>query len=196
MSVSTVEQRETALKTAQAQFAAANNALSVTEADRKARDAERQELEVRIGRTEVTAPVAGLVSRRSAKLGALASSAGEPLFRIIVDGAVDLEADAPEQSLTRFAVGMPASIRLPGVKDPAAGRVRLISQEVDRAEVAPARSASPFQTCRTPISAPSPRPRSNSSVATGSARRPPPSSATATWRVSSWCATAWPRNAR
>ena len=133
MSVSTVEQRETALKTAEAQFAAANNALSVAEADRKARDAERQELEVRIGRTEVTAPVAGLVSRRSAKLGATASSAGEPLFRIIVDGAVDLEADAPEQSLTRFAVGMPASIRLPGVKDPAPGRVRLISQEVDRA---------------------------------------------------------------
>ncbi len=133
MSVSTVEQRETALKTAEAQFASASNALAVAEADRKARDAERQELEVRIGRTEVTAPVAGLVSRRSAKLGAMASSAGEPLFRIIVDGAVDLEADAPEQSLTRFANGMPASIRLPGVKDPAPGRVRLISQEVDRA---------------------------------------------------------------
>src|SRR5208283_1135060 len=118
MSVSTVEQRETALKTAQAQLAAANNALSVAEADRKARDAERQELEVRIGRTEIKAPVAGLVSRRSAKLGATASAAGEPLFRIIVDGAVDLEADAPEQSLTRFANGMPATIHLPGVPDP------------------------------------------------------------------------------
>ena len=133
MSASTVEQRETAMKTAQAQLAGASNALSVAEADRKARDAERQELEVRIGRTEVTAPVAGLVSRRSAKLGATASGVGEPLFRIIVDGAVDLEADAPEQSLTRFADGMPASIGLPGVSDPVPGRVRLISQEVDKA---------------------------------------------------------------
>ena len=133
MSVSTIEQRETALKTAQAQLAAANNALSVAEADRKARDAERQELEVRIGRADVTAPVSGLVSRRSAKLGATASGAGEPLFRIIVDGAVDLEADAPEQSLIRFANGMPATIRLPGVADPVHGRVRLISQEVDKA---------------------------------------------------------------
>ena len=72
ISVSTIEQRETALKIAQAQFAAANNALSVAEADRKSRDAERQELQVRIARTEVKAPVSGLVSRRSAKLGATA----------------------------------------------------------------------------------------------------------------------------
>jgi len=133
MSASTIEQRQTALKTAQAQLASAVSALNVAEADRKARDAERQELEVRIARTEVTAPVSGLVSRRSARLGATASGAGEPLFRIIVDGAVDLEADAPEQSLTRFAVGMPAEIRLPGVADPVDGHVRLISQEVDKA---------------------------------------------------------------
>ena len=133
MSVSTVEQRETAQKTAQAQLGAAMNALAAAEADRKSRDAERQELQVRIGRTVVTAPVSGLVSRRSARIGATASGAGEPMFRIIVDGAVDLEADAPEQSLTRVATGMPANLRLPGVQDPIAGRVRLISQEVDRA---------------------------------------------------------------
>jgi RND family efflux transporter MFP subunit len=133
MSVSTVEQRETALKTAQAQLAASNNALSVAEADRKARDAERQELLVRIGRTEVTAPVAGLISRRSARLGATASGAGEPLFRIIADGAVDLEAEAPQQSLTRIADGMPTILHLPGVQEPVHGQVRLISQEVDKA---------------------------------------------------------------
>ena len=133
MSASTIEQRETAMKTAQAQLAAAKNALSVAEADRKSRDAERQELLVKVSRTEVKAPVSGLVSRRSAKLGAAASSAGEPLFRIIVDGAVDLEADAPEQSLARFAVGMPATLRLPGVADPIAGSVRLVTEEVDKA---------------------------------------------------------------
>src|ERR1700722_3339086 len=67
MSASTVEQREMAMKTAQAQLSAAQNALGVSEADRKSRDAERQELQVRVGRTEVKAPVAGIVSRRSAK---------------------------------------------------------------------------------------------------------------------------------
>jgi HlyD family secretion protein len=133
MSASTIEQRQTAMKTAQAQLSAANNALTVAEADRTSRDAERQELLVRIARTEVKAPVSGLVSHRAARMGATASSAGEPLFRIIVDGAVDLEADAPEQSLARFAIGMPATLRLPGVDDPVQGTVRLITQEVDKA---------------------------------------------------------------
>ena len=133
MSLSTIEQRETAMKTAEAQLAAARNALRLAEADRKSRDAERQELLVRIDRTEVKAPVSGVVSRRSAKLGADAMSAGEPLFRIIQDGAIDLEADVPEQSLARLAVGMPAELKLPGVEGAVAGRVRLVNQEVDKA---------------------------------------------------------------
>ena len=133
MAASTIEQREMAMKTAQAQLSAAQNALSVSEADRKSRDAERQELQVRIGRTEVKAPVSGIVSRRSARLGASASTSGEPLFRIIEDGAVDLEADVPEQTLARLAVGMPAELKLPGVEGPVSGRVRLVNQEVDKA---------------------------------------------------------------
>ena len=133
MAASTVQQREMAMKTAQAQLSAAQNALSVSEADRKSRDAERQELQVRIGRTEVKAPVAGLVSRRSARVGASASTSGEPLFRIIEDGAVDLEADVPEQTLAKLAVGMPAELKLPGVEGAVSGRVRLVNQEVDKA---------------------------------------------------------------
>jgi RND family efflux transporter MFP subunit len=133
MAASTVEQREMAMKTAQAQLAAARFALGLAEADRKSRDAERQELMVRIDRTEVKAPVAGIVSRRSARLGASASTSGEPLFRIIEDGAIDLEADVPEQTLARLAVGMPAELKLPGVESAVSGRVRLVNQEVDKA---------------------------------------------------------------
>jgi HlyD family secretion protein len=133
MAASTIEQREMAMKTAQAQLAAAKFALGVAEADRKSRDAERQELTVRIDRTEVKAPVAGIVSRRSAKLGASASTSGEPLFRIIEDGAIDLEADVPEQTLAQLAVGMPAELKLPGVEGAIVGRVRLVNQEVDKA---------------------------------------------------------------
>jgi HlyD family secretion protein len=133
MAASTVEQREMAMKTAQAQLAAAQFALGVAEADRKSRDAERQELLVRIDRTEVKAPVGGIVSRRSAKLGASASTSGEALFRIIEDGAVDLEADVPEQTLAKLVVGMPAELKLPGVERAVSGRVRLVNQEVDKA---------------------------------------------------------------
>jgi RND family efflux transporter MFP subunit len=133
MAASTIEQREMAMKTAQAQLAAAQNALGVAQADRKSRDAERQELEVRINRTDVKAPVAGIISRRSARLGASASTSGEPLFRIIEDGAIDLEADVPEQTLARLAVGMPAELKLPGVERAVLGHVRLVNQEVDKA---------------------------------------------------------------
>jgi HlyD family secretion protein len=133
MAASTVQQREMAMKTAQAQLAAAQFALGVAQADRKSRDAERQELLVRIDRTEVKAPVSGIVSRRSAKLGADASTSGEPLFRIIEDGAIDLEADVPEQELARLAVGMPAELKLPGVEGAVSGHVRLVDQEVDKA---------------------------------------------------------------
>src|ERR1700729_626671 len=123
MAPSTIEQRERAMKTAQAQLSAAQNALSVSEADRKSRDAERQELTVRIDRTVVKAPVSGIVSRRSAKLGASASTSGEPLFRIIEDGAVDLEADVPEQTLARLAVCIPPELNLPGFEGAVSGRV-------------------------------------------------------------------------
>jgi RND family efflux transporter MFP subunit len=133
MAASTIEQREMAMKTAQAQLAAARFALGLAEADRKSRDAERQELQVRTDRTEVKAPVGGIVSRRSARLGASASTSGEPLFRIIKDGAVDLEADVPEQTLARLTVGMPAELKLPGVEGAVSGRVRLVNQEVDKA---------------------------------------------------------------
>jgi RND family efflux transporter MFP subunit len=133
MATSTVEQRETAFKTAQAQLAAAKSALSVAEADRKSRDAERMELRVRISRTEVKAPVSGVISRRAAKLGATVAFGGEPLFRIIEDGAIDLDAEAPEQYLSRLKIGMPAKLRLPGAAADVGGTVRLVSAEVDKA---------------------------------------------------------------
>ena len=133
MSASTVEQRQTAARTARAQLAAAKNALSVAQADRDSRAAERLELLVRIARTEVTAPVSGIVSRRTARVGQTVAFSGEPMFRIIKDGALDLEAEVPEQSLVRLAVGMPAKLRLPGLEGEVDAKVRLVNEEVDKA---------------------------------------------------------------
>ena len=133
MAASTVEQRQINQKTAQAALSAAKDAIAVAQADRRARDADREELMVRIARTEVRAPVDGVISRRSAKIGATAAPGGEPLFRIISDGAIDLVADVPEQWLPRLEVGMPATLKLPGVEAPVAGSVRLVDQEVDKA---------------------------------------------------------------
>jgi HlyD family secretion protein len=127
----TLDQRIAAARSSAAQAAGAHSALAVAEAERRSRDAERREIMVRISRTEVRAPVAGVVSRRTARLGALAMGSADPLFRIITDGAIDLEAEVPQDSLARLALGMPAAIDLPG-GDRASGKVRLIASEVDK----------------------------------------------------------------
>ena len=127
----TLDQRVAAARSAEAQVAGARSALAVAQAERHSREAERRELMVRVGRTEVKAPVAGIVSRRTARLGALAMGSSDPLFRIISEGAIDLEAEVPQDSLAKLALGMPASIDLPG-DDHTRGKVRLISSEVDK----------------------------------------------------------------
>jgi HlyD family secretion protein len=128
-----LDQRVAAFRNADSALGAGKSALGVAQADKASREAERRELMVRIDRTEVRAPVAGIVSRRTARLGAMAMAAGDPLFRIITDGAIELEADVPEQSLARLATGMQAKIKLPGRDDEVVGSVRLISEEVDKA---------------------------------------------------------------
>jgi HlyD family secretion protein len=128
----TLDQRVAAARSTQAQFAAAQSALAVASADKRSREAERRELMVRIDRTDVRAPVAGLVSRRGARLGALAVGSGDPLFRIVTDGAIELAADVPEDSLAQLSVGMAANVDLPGPNNSGSGTVRLISSEVDQ----------------------------------------------------------------
>jgi RND family efflux transporter MFP subunit len=128
----TLDQRIAAFRTAQSQLGVGKSALAAAEADKASRAAERRELMVRIDRTEVKAPVAGIISRRTARLGAVALSASDAMFRIISDGAIELEAEIPEQSLARLEPGMQAKIALPGVPGEVEGSVRLISEEVDR----------------------------------------------------------------
>ena len=126
----TFEQRQAAAGTAAARFDAANNLLRVSEADRALADAQRRELLVRLARTDLRAPVAGRISRRIARQGAVVMGAGDPLFRIIQDDAVELEADVPEVSLAKLRPGQPAVVTTVG--GPRTGRVRLVSPEVNR----------------------------------------------------------------
>lgn len=133
LSQSSFDQRLAASRTGEAQLAAARSGLAVAVADKASQQAQRRELEVRIARTEVRAPVDGLVSRRTARLGALAMNGADPLFRIIAAGEIDLDAEAPDDVLARVRTGMTATIALQGVDDKVEGAVRLISAEVDKA---------------------------------------------------------------
>ena len=127
----TFEQRQAAAQMAAARLEANQNALHVAEADRNLAIAQRQELLVRLARTEVRAPVGGVVSRRTARLGSVVAGAGDPLFRIIQDGAIELEADVPELQLAKLRIGQTATVET--VAGARGGTVRLVSPEVNRA---------------------------------------------------------------
>jgi HlyD family secretion protein len=72
------------------------------------------------------------VTRKTIRLGQIAAMASGPLFTLIRDGAIELEADASETTLARIKVGQIVKVAPPGgvVVD---GRVRLVAPEVNRA---------------------------------------------------------------
>lgn len=124
------EQRQAAASMMGARTEASQNALHGAEADLALARAQAVELQVRLARTNIRAPVAGIVSRRTARLGAVVAGAGDPLFRIIQDGAVELEADVPELQLAKLRTGQPAQVETAGGSR--RGTVRLVSPEVNR----------------------------------------------------------------
>jgi HlyD family secretion protein len=88
-------------------------------------------VELMLSRTEVKAPVAGLISARNAQLGAIASAAAQPMFTIIRDGALELRVDVSQADMTRLAVGQPVSLRGAGDGDFITGKVALVEPIID-----------------------------------------------------------------
>jgi HlyD family secretion protein len=132
-SLDTFDQRQAASRGADARLASARQALTIAEAERASTDAARSEIELRIQRSEIKAPRAGMISRRNARQGAIASMAApDPLFRIIADAAVELEAEVPEADIPRLGIGKRVEVTPAGTSQPISGQIRLISPEVDR----------------------------------------------------------------
>ncbi len=79
----------------------------------------------------VTAPAEGVVVvPRSTIVGIMASERGEPLFRIITRGEMELLADVPARRLTAMAPGQLARVEVVGVGE-VPGRVRLVLPQTD-----------------------------------------------------------------
>jgi HlyD family secretion protein len=125
------DQREAAARMAQALLTASRNGLLFAEAEKAQVEAQRREFLWRRGNTEVKAPADGIVSRRDARIGAMAAGGAEPLFRIIAKGEIELDAEVPEAQLARLQVGQPGEISIAGIGS-IEGRVRLVSPEIDR----------------------------------------------------------------
>ena len=127
-----LDQRTSLARGAEARLAAAQDGLALAEADLAQTRAQRKELELKLARTEIRTPVAGIVSRRTARIGANTSLGGDALFRIIVGGEVELEAEVLEMHLARLTVGAPVEVFAASGRS-VTGRVRLLPAEVDRA---------------------------------------------------------------
>jgi HlyD family secretion protein len=79
---------------------------------------------------DVQAQVAGLVTRRSAIVGAMASARAEPLFMIVTQGELELAAEIPAKRFSSVSVGQAVTIRIIGVPE-ISGRIRFASASID-----------------------------------------------------------------
>lgn len=87
--------------------------------------------EVRLRQTEVLAPDSGVITSRSATIGAV-MPAGQELFKLIRQGRLEWRAEVPAGELSRLKPGMTAVITPPGGAA-VQGRVRLLAPTVDAA---------------------------------------------------------------
>ncbi|NVO17213.1 MAG: efflux RND transporter periplasmic adaptor subunit [Rhodoplanes sp.] len=79
----------------------------------------------------VRAPVNGVVIKSNATLGALASAKSpDPLFRIAVDGEIELMAEVPSIYLPKLSAGQTARVELEEGRE-IPGRVRLVPSEIN-----------------------------------------------------------------
>ncbi|KIQ02880.1 hemolysin secretion protein D [Agrobacterium tumefaciens] len=130
-SVSQVEQTASAADVAQARLQAAKQSVTVGEADIKVVDAQIADIDLKLSRTSVKTPVAGIVSAKNARVGAIASGSGNPLFTVIKDNAIELVADLSETDIQKVKAGQKAVIMVAGGTDRIEGEVRLVSPTVD-----------------------------------------------------------------
>ncbi len=94
-------------------------------------DAQIENVELQLARTQITAPFAGEIVERNALAGSIASAAGQPMFVLVRDGLLELNADIAEQDLPRIANGMRVSLRAAGSDVALTGTVRLVEPAID-----------------------------------------------------------------
>jgi RND family efflux transporter MFP subunit len=86
--------------------------------------------QLRLAQTQVVAPDHGIISARSATVGAVLPS-GQELFRLIRQGRLEWRAEVPSSELARVKVGLPATVAATSGAAPVVGKVRMVAPTVD-----------------------------------------------------------------
>lgn len=118
---------------ATAQLAVAVQSLEAAKANLALVEAQIDNVDLQLSRTEVTAPFAGEITARNATLGGIASAAGQPMFVLMRDAALELRADISESDLLRVLPGQTAMLVFSSSPEPVAGTLRLIEPTIDAA---------------------------------------------------------------
>lgn len=116
---------------ATARVTVATQSLEAARAQLALVEAQLANVDLQLSRTEVKAPVAGEITHRNAVVGSIASAAGQPMFTMIRDAALELSADVAEIDLMRLASGQTVSMVAVGAPDRLAGSVRLVEPTID-----------------------------------------------------------------
>lgn len=127
---SSLDQAIANARTSDAALASARDGLLVAEAQLQQAEAQLDIASLNLDHATLRAPVSGLISTRNGQIGAIASAGGEPIFRIIKDGAIEIEVEVIETALGDVSVGNRADLTISSV-GAVSGTVRRISPTVD-----------------------------------------------------------------
>lgn len=129
-SQASLDQATTNQETAQANVASVTSGLAVAQAQLQQAQAQADIAQLNLDHVTILAPVDGLIVDRKGRLGAIATSGGDPIFRLIVDGHIEVEAEVVETAITGLRVGNAVLLDIAGI-GAVTGEVRLISPVVD-----------------------------------------------------------------
>lgn len=89
-----------------------------------------RDVQARMSKMAVTAPVSGIVLERNVRPGDLSAGGATPWFRLARDGQIELSANLSENDLARVRPGQAATVTLPNGTT-VQGHVRIISPQVN-----------------------------------------------------------------
>jgi HlyD family secretion protein len=131
VSAAAADQAATAYTSANARVLVATQGASAARAQLELVDAQLENVDLQLNRTKITAPFAGEIVEKNALAGAVASASGQPMFVLVRNGLLELNADVSEQDLARVSTGMRVMMRAAGSPTQFTGSIRLVEPAID-----------------------------------------------------------------
>jgi len=127
---SVLDQAIAADHTAQAGRRSALDSIAIAKANLQQTDAQLEIARLNLEHATIVSPADGLISTRDGQVGAIASSDGEPIFRLVANGEIEIEAEIIETALGQIETGDTVQMVIAGIGQ-TDGEVRLIAPIVD-----------------------------------------------------------------